>query len=377
MLRHYPARSKSFGATLRHLTGEGDLPGSLREPYFEVVDASSPAVASGAEAHHSRPHAVEEVCCEKPPCRTPSTCSLVSVEMDSLERFLSEETDLPAAEQVQGRLWAAGHSIAKRGGENQDSFFVDVDALGVADGVASTEDFADQGMDSAAYAEEIMELTRRALQPGGGAADAASALQAAEDQATSFGATTAVATQLVGSSINIANLGDSGFMLLRRHEEDFEVVARSKEQQHEWNFPYQLMRLPPALAAQLPPGSSVDSAADCVRYDVPVCHGDLLLLFTDGLTDNLYEREITRLVEESTEEESLADPGRIAETLSEAAQTRTMFRTGRTPFADECAQHGKVWKGGKQDDITVVAAWVMLDESCRKAADSWDALRVD
>merc|ERR1711879_40818 len=152
-----------------------------------------------------------------------------------------------------------------------------------------------------------------------------------------------------------------GFMLLRRGSERFQVVIRSKEQQHEWNFPYQLTRLPPVLASLVPPGAT-DSAADCIQYSLDVRHGDLLLLYTDGVCDNLYEREILRVVQESVEDVAMSDPEQLAQTLAEVAETRTLVRTGRTPFADACAQHGREWLGGKQDDITVIAAWVVLDQ---------------
>ena len=44
--------------------------------------------------------------------------------------------------------------------------------------------------------------------------------------------------------ICIANLGDSGFILIRFKNGEAYTFARSKEQQHSFNIPYQLTILP-------------------------------------------------------------------------------------------------------------------------------------
>ena len=44
--------------------------------------------------------------------------------------------------------------------------------------------------------------------------------------------------------INIANLGDSGFVLIRFRNNEAYTAARSKEQQHSFNIPFQLSILP-------------------------------------------------------------------------------------------------------------------------------------
>lgn len=313
-------------------------------------------VSQGADPWNSRSH-VER---QKRPARIPSWTTATSEEVSEIDASLLE-LGQHRNEHEHSRFWGAGSSISKPRGHNEDAFFVDVGALGVADGVASMSEYADHGMNSAAYAAEILELARCALQPGGEGRDAADALRLAEGRATSFGASTAVVAHLEGTRLQVANLGDSGFMLLRGGEASFQVVARSEAQQHEWNYPYQLTRLPPKLASQLPADCRLDTAADCEVHDIIVCHRDLLLLFTDGLSDNLYDREILKLLKQSGEMDgSLVDPARIAEILSERAELRTLVRTGRTPFADASAQHGSEWSGGKQDDITVVAAWIQL-----------------
>ena len=78
---------------------------------------------------------------------------------------------------------------------------------------------------------------------------------------------------------NAANIGDSGLLVVR----DGRVVHRSSEQQHYFNTPYQLS-LPPTdmesdVLADLP------EAAD--RYEFNVEDGDVIILATDGIFDNV------------------------------------------------------------------------------------------
>ena len=76
-----------------------------------------------------------------------------------------------------------------------------------------------------------------------------------------------------------ANIGDSGLLVVRGGR----VVHRSAEQQHYFNTPYQLS-LPPTdmesdVLADLP------ESAD--RYEFNVEDGDVIILATDGIFDNV------------------------------------------------------------------------------------------
>ena len=78
--------------------------------------------------------------------------------------------------------------------------------------------------------------------------------------------------------INTLNLGDSGYMLVRKHANgtEMEVVFRSKEQQYSFNFPYQ-------CGTNCDPPSYADSNSHSVK------DGDILLLASDGVFDNVFE----------------------------------------------------------------------------------------
>jgi len=276
------------------------------------------------------------------------------------------------------RLWTGAHRLKKPCGRCEDAFFQGSHAMGVADGVGSMVQFAKYGADAAAYAAELMRLADAALRHGapGALADgpmppeerSAAAMAAAEREATTYGASTITVLTLEGDRVGVANLGDSGFMLLRKASDGVNIVARSVEQQHHWNCPYQLARLPPALQARLQKGQRLDTAADCQRYSVPVQPGDLLLLFTDGLCDNVHDHELLQIVGRALAPAfgELAGlgrfstpPERVARALALAAQERSLNTRATVPFTEASRRHGVECLGGKPDDITVVAAWVM------------------
>ena len=52
------------------------------------------------------------------------------------------------------------------------------------------------------------------------------------------GSSTACVLALEGDTLHAANLGDSGFMVVRRNK----VHYKSRSQQHQFNFPFQLGR---------------------------------------------------------------------------------------------------------------------------------------
>uniref|UniRef100_A0A0G4I7L8 PPM-type phosphatase domain-containing protein n=1 Tax=Chromera velia CCMP2878 TaxID=1169474 RepID=A0A0G4I7L8_9ALVE len=88
--------------------------------------------------------------------------------------------------------------------------------------------------------------------------------------------------------LGVVNLGDSGLLLLRRGPHGvFRVVVRTVDLQHRFNCPYQLSNI---LGQE---GDSVESS------DVLVCHvqeGDLVVVGTDGLFDNVADAEIAQVV---------------------------------------------------------------------------------
>lgn len=275
------------------------------------------------------------------------------------------------------QLWAGSARVGKAHGQCEDACFVSSSACGVADGVGGMSVYSSFGVDSARLALELMEGARSACHslaedPSRPAQEIAlEAIRLAENQATSFGASTITVAKVRQKKLGVANLGDSGFMILRRGKQKLEIIARSTEQSHRWNCPYQITRLPPALQKKFP-GFARDMPGDADVYTATVQEGDLLLLYTDGVSDNLHDREIKHVCEcalpPSVSElmglpEYRTAPDGIAKALAFAAHERSCDPKAIVPFTNGCRKNGYDYEGGKEDDITVVAAWVLQENA--------------
>jgi protein phosphatase PTC7 len=273
------------------------------------------------------------------------------------------------------RFKASSWSLGKPSGlECEDACFANSFSLGVADGVGSMVQFARFGVNSAAYAADLMERADAALssnQPSDVPVElrALEACKAAEEQSSQFGASTISVMALEGNTIGCANLGDSGFMILRKESAGTAILHKSADQQHSWNCPYQLMRIPPALAAKFP-NFPQDHAVDSESYRHEVEEGDLILMFSDGIKDNLHPHEILSIVDRCLSPafanlmglpSHATDPEVIARALAQAAQVRSRDPRARVPFTLYSLDHGYDCLGGKEDDITLVAAWLVPD----------------
>lgn len=85
------------------------------------------------------------------------------------------------------------------------------------------------------------------------------------------------------------SLGDSGSILFRNGA----IHHHSKPQTHAFNTPYQLTLVPPKRRSQRAIGDT-PSSADRTTLDLQ--HGDVLVLATDGVLDNLFHNELLQLV---------------------------------------------------------------------------------
>ncbi|CAI5509413.1 unnamed protein product, partial [Closterium sp. Naga37s-1] len=225
-----------------------------------------------------------------------------------------------------------------RGGE--DAFFIlpDVSALGVADGVGG---WADVGVDAGAYARELMgEVQAAVRREPKGCADTLRVLTSAHAKTRSQGSCTACVVVLTADRLQAANLGDSGFVVVRNGR----IIFKSPPQQHDFNFPFQLGS----------DGGDSPSAAEV--FSLPVAAGDVVVLGTDGLFDNVFDSELASTVMHSL----LAgrEPQHTAEHIATLARTRAQDRIRISPFARAAQEAGYRYYGGKLDDITVVVAYV-------------------
>lgn len=291
----------------------------------------------------------------------------------------------------------------------QDAFFVTrLDdtggvALGVADGVGG---WMDSGVDPADFSHGICdymaaaayEFTRSKQSPFSARDLIQTGYEAiCADPSVPAGGSTAIVGLLDPSgSLEVANLGDSGYIHLRLGA----VHGHSEPQVHAFNTPFQLSIIPPAILRRMQAFGG-DRLADLPR-DAEVSrlalrHGDVLVFATDGVWDNLFNQDILRIVSaamarggawvvggsggrggiavrpdltECTEVSSAAESGggrnlgtlqsAIATDITAAAKAASVNTKLDGPFAKEVKKYYPTenWRGGKVDDICVVAVVV-------------------
>ena len=238
------------------------------------------------------------------------------------------------------------------GGE--DAFFFLPRALGVADGLGG---WADVGVDPGIYARALMGAAEKAAcselskaegsAPGGG--EPLTVLRAAAKEAEGIrGGSTACILLLVGEELRCANLGDSGFLVVRKGA----VAFQSPPLQHSFNFPYQ-------LSGDSQYSDDVDKAQSLTFKVAP---GDTVVCGTDGLFDNAYPEEICRAVVQGAQFKET--PEETSKALADLAFKNATDNSKLSPWAAEARKHGyfSTW-GGKMDDVTVVVSKVIQESA--------------
>lgn len=220
----------------------------------------------------------------------------------------------------------------------EDAFFIEGNALGVFDGVGGS---ANRGVDPRLFSQSLAALTAEGVAERGAANVVACLIKAVEANPEA-GASTAVVVGLdnVGRVFGVS-LGDSGARIIRNGK----VIKRSKEQSHAFNAPYQLSDLDVSDTVAM--GSNISSR---------VKEGDILLLASDGLFDNVEEAEILSLITAAN-----GDMVAAAETLGSVASEKSQLPDLDSPFAKAAKKAGVRWRGGKMDDVTVLTARVVRD----------------
>lgn len=210
--------------------------------------------------------------------------------------------------------------------------------IGIADGVGG---WKKSGVNAGEYARELMINSVIALhaEPNG-AVDPNRVLSQAYSNTKLPGSSTACLLSLNGNILQAANLGDSGFMVIRNGN----VFYKSPVQQHSFNRPYQLGQ------------TSSDLPSSAIEIKLEMKAGDVIVAATDGLFDNMYLEEILVLVSQGISQGS--DAHNIAWTIAENALYNSFDRFSVTPFARASQENGGNHSGGKIDDITVVVAFI-------------------
>eukprot|EP00095_Tigriopus_kingsejongensis_P002543 maker-scaffold344_size201325-snap-gene-1.25 protein:Tk02543 transcript:maker-scaffold344_size201325-snap-gene-1.25-mRNA-1 annotation:"phosphatase ptc7 homolog" len=237
------------------------------------------------------------------------------------------------------------------------------DVIGVADGVGGWRQY---GVDPGLFSSHLMKNCERLVKAG-----YLSSNQPAKLLAQGFREMKECRKQIMGSStacvcmlshadrkLYTANIGDSGFLVVRRGE----VVQRSQEQQHSFNTPFQLSLPPSEMASEVL--SDQPESAD--RYELNVEDGDVIMLATDGIFDNVPD---SLLVDEisskvpvcaNSADELKARLQQCANSIALIARKLSQDPHFLSPFAQKARANGLRGSGGKEDDITVLLAAVRI-----------------
>lgn len=233
------------------------------------------------------------------------------------------------------------------------------DVIGVADGVGGWRAY---GVDPGLFSLNLMQNCERLVKAGYFVNDQPAQLLASgfremqESKRPIIGSSTACVAILnhADGKLYTANIGDSGFLVFRGGK----VVHRSHEQQHYFNTPFQLSLPPSNMAADVL--SDAPESAD--QYEFSVEDGDVIMLATDGVFDNIPD---SILVEEiGTLQNGPLDPAKIqacANSIALIARKLSQDEKFLSPFAKNARANGFVnVVGGKEDDVTVILASVSL-----------------
>lgn len=174
----------------------------------------------------------------------------------------------------------------------------------------------------------------------------------------SIGAATAIVALLERNGVlHVASVGDCGIRILRQGR----VVFASQPQQHYFDCPYQFSS-----------EQSGQSAADAMVFKAELKEGDSIVMGSDGLFDNVYDRDVetTLSVFGGSDEESAI---RSAKALAALASKNSRDPAYESPYSKEAIQQGldvpwykkilgQKLTGGKMDDITVIVAHVVKEQ---------------
>ncbi|KZP11994.1 hypothetical protein FIBSPDRAFT_898576 [Athelia psychrophila] len=171
------------------------------------------------------------------------------------------------------------------------------------------------------------------------------------------GSSTSCLINLNASSgvLRSANLGDSGYSIIRSST----MIYKEPVQTHFFNCPKQLTKLPGASRRKAR-GHCIDPPSDAAAYETKLRDGDIIIAYTDGLSDNVFPSEmisICSLVARSggSEDEQVQT---MADRMVDYAQKCMSNRRRVSPFEKEAAREGMYFRGGKVDDVTVLVAMV-------------------
>jgi protein phosphatase PTC7 len=221
------------------------------------------------------------------------------------------------------------------GGE--DAVFTKGRTFGVFDGVSGAEKLDGVPLYSRTLA---IEMKKRVGNEGLNVQEMTKFLTESADVADAYatGASTAVVASIGENGfLQALNVGDSCCMVIR----DGKVAAKTREISHYWECPYQLS------------SDSPDRPKDGTKLNVELTPGDVIIMGSDGVFDNMSDDLILDTVASTS-----MKAGQIAKKLSSVSRKQSLDKKAVTPYSTQAQKRGlpefQNGIGGKVDDVGCV-----------------------
>jgi len=222
------------------------------------------------------------------------------------------------------------------GGE--DATFIKGRTFGVFDGVSGAEKLDGVPLYSRTLASE---MKKQCGLSGDTVQDMTKYLTSAASYAD--GAATGASTAVVASIgedgfLQALNVGDSCCLVIR----DGKVTAKTREISHYWECPYQLS------------DDSPDQPKDGTKLNVELISGDLVIMGSDGIFDNVDDDTLLDIVSRS----SSVKPTPLAKKICDVSRRASLDKTAPTPYSKQAQRRGDAdyrdGLGGKLDDVSCI-----------------------
>ncbi|KAH9253914.1 hypothetical protein BASA81_008038 [Batrachochytrium salamandrivorans] len=240
---------------------------------------------------------------------------------------------IPEASKIR-KLGKRGRVTSKEGWAGEDAYFINSEArsFGVADGVSQ---WAEVGIDAGLFARELIR----------GAAEVPTlehAFEFAKASGLRGSSTLAICkVDLHDAECHCETIGDSQVLLVHSTGR---VGKRTLAQEHAFGVPF-----------QLDSDENKDRPGDGLQFTWGLQPGDLIVVGSDGLFDNVGEEDIAQLV--TTKGKTCSQ---IAVLLASKAFDLSQEKRGSSPYSRAASEAlNLAFSGGKSDDITVVVARVL------------------
>eukprot|EP00536_Pseudo-nitzschia_multiseries_P011120 jgi/Psemu1/307919/fgenesh1_kg.363_\ len=222
------------------------------------------------------------------------------------------------------------------GGE--DATFIKGRTFGVFDGVSGAEKEDGVPLYSRTLANEMKKMCGM---NGDTVQEMTTYLSSAASYAdgSATGASTAVVASIGENGfLQALNVGDSCCMVVR----DGKVTAKTREISHYWECPYQLSE------------DSPDQPKDGTKLNVELIPGDLIIMGSDGVFDNVNDDQLLELVAKS----SGVKPTSLAKKVCDLSRKVSLDKTAATPYSKQAQRRGDAdfrdGLGGKVDDVSCI-----------------------